>query len=189
MNKKEDRRILYTKMVLRESLLDILKSKPLSQVTVSEICRDAEVNRNTFYSHYDTPYDIMHEAEDELFETLMKDVENIKDGKGIILAACKSLEQNKKMSEFIFAEIDSSRLFAKIVSSLEKSTSDNIKKIQTEKQKLLAHYAYIFNEKGTNAILKDWIMNGFNQPAETVAELIFFLDETINHSIEHFPGK
>ena len=33
-----DRRVKYTKMVLRESLIKLLQKKPISRITVKELC-------------------------------------------------------------------------------------------------------------------------------------------------------
>ena len=62
---KVDRRVLYTKMFLKESLLDLMKEKPIDKITPTELCRRAEINRNTFYKHYYTTRDLLQEIEDE----------------------------------------------------------------------------------------------------------------------------
>lgn len=64
--KKLDRRIRYTKMVIRESFIALLKEKPLSKITVKEICAGADINRATFYAHYTDPYALLHEIEESL---------------------------------------------------------------------------------------------------------------------------
>ena len=48
---KGNRRILYTKKIIKESLLKLLENKEIHQVTVTDICKDADINRGTFYTH------------------------------------------------------------------------------------------------------------------------------------------
>ena len=48
-----DRRTRYTKMVIQEALFSLLKTKPLSKITISDICKTAEISRPTFYLHYE----------------------------------------------------------------------------------------------------------------------------------------
>ena len=44
-----DRRVKYTKMVLRESLIKLLQKKSISRITVKELCEMADINRATFF--------------------------------------------------------------------------------------------------------------------------------------------
>ena len=50
--RKLDRRTRYTRQIIRETLLELMGERPFSRVTVTEICRRAELNRGTFYLHY-----------------------------------------------------------------------------------------------------------------------------------------
>lgn len=63
---KENRRVRMTKALLNESLLKYLKEKPISRITVKEICEDADVNRSTYYVYYSDPYDQLDKIEDAL---------------------------------------------------------------------------------------------------------------------------
>ncbi|MDD5954164.1 MAG: TetR-like C-terminal domain-containing protein [Firmicutes bacterium] len=61
---KENRRVKMTKALLNESFLKFLEEKPISRITVKEICEDADVNRSTYYVYYSDPYDQLHKIED-----------------------------------------------------------------------------------------------------------------------------
>ena len=65
-----DRRGLYTKKVIREAFVRLMKEKDPEKITVAEICRSADINRGTFYLHYDNSLDVLHAMEDEVFETI-----------------------------------------------------------------------------------------------------------------------
>jgi predicted transcriptional regulator len=43
-----DRRVLYTKMFLREALFELMREKPIGKITPTELCRKANINRNIF---------------------------------------------------------------------------------------------------------------------------------------------
>ncbi len=74
MQRKEinaaDRRTKYTRKVIRDALMELLKTKPYSKITVTEICRLAEINRGTFYIHY---YDV-DDVLDDILEQSFSDV-------------------------------------------------------------------------------------------------------------------
>ena len=46
--KKEDRRVRYTKQAIRDGFLTLLSRKPIEKISVTEICREADINRGTF---------------------------------------------------------------------------------------------------------------------------------------------
>lgn len=56
--KKEDRRVRYTKQAIRDGFLRLLAEKPIEKISVTEICREADINRGTFYAHYSDPYEL-----------------------------------------------------------------------------------------------------------------------------------
>ncbi|NLW74019.1 MAG: TetR/AcrR family transcriptional regulator [Clostridiales bacterium] len=63
-----DRRIRYTKMVLRESLIKLMQERPISRITVKAICEEADINRATYYAHYRDPHDQLNQIEAEFIE-------------------------------------------------------------------------------------------------------------------------
>ena len=62
--RKTDRRSVYTRNVIKDSLLSLLAEKDLADISISELCREAEINRGTFYLHYDNTSEVL----DELFD-------------------------------------------------------------------------------------------------------------------------
>ena len=67
---KNDLRVIKTKQVVHQALLKLLKIKPLTEVKVTELCKEASINRGTFYFHYEEVGDIFK----ELFEEIMVDL-------------------------------------------------------------------------------------------------------------------
>ena len=49
---KTDARVRYTVHMIQNIFLELLKEKPVAKITVKEICERAEINRSTFYKHY-----------------------------------------------------------------------------------------------------------------------------------------
>ncbi|WP_343834718.1 TetR-like C-terminal domain-containing protein [Bacillus horti] len=57
-------------MVLKDSLIQLLKEKPISSITVKELCELADVNRSTFYAHYYNQFDLLDKIEEETIEDM-----------------------------------------------------------------------------------------------------------------------
>ena len=47
-----DRRVARTRRLLQQALFRLTAEKGYGTVTVEDICREADVGRSTFYTHY-----------------------------------------------------------------------------------------------------------------------------------------
>lgn len=63
--RKTDRRTLYTRSIIKDSLLELLEDKTFDKITVSSVCKQAEITRATFYLHYDNLSAVLDELLDE----------------------------------------------------------------------------------------------------------------------------
>ena len=48
-----------TKLQMAESLKKMIKGRPFSKITVQDIVSDCNINRNTFYYHFENNYDLL----------------------------------------------------------------------------------------------------------------------------------
>jgi AcrR family transcriptional regulator len=70
---KENRKTRYTKMVIRDSLLELMKDKSILSISIKEICDRADISRSTFYVYYKDQYELLKQIEDKMEdETLEK---------------------------------------------------------------------------------------------------------------------
>lgn len=69
--KAADRRVLRTKKNIRQTFLQLLSEKSLTQLTVKELSEQADINRKTFYMYYSNIEEILSELEDELVQKLV----------------------------------------------------------------------------------------------------------------------
>ena len=70
MNKSggDNRSVRNTKRRLREGLLRLLEQKPINEISVKELTELVDVNRGTFYFHYQDIYDLLRDMEQDFFE-------------------------------------------------------------------------------------------------------------------------
>lgn len=55
-----------TSKKMDQALLELLENKGWNEISISEICKKAGINRSTFYSHYSTIYDLYSETYENL---------------------------------------------------------------------------------------------------------------------------
>lgn len=65
MERKTDRRSVYTQAVIKDSFLTLLQERPFSKINITAICKQAEITRATFYLHYMDIYDLLDQLLDE----------------------------------------------------------------------------------------------------------------------------
>ena len=59
MNMNNEQKNTYVKKQILTALLDLLKEKPLSDISVSELTSKAEIGRVSFYRNYQNKEDIL----------------------------------------------------------------------------------------------------------------------------------
>ena len=68
--RKQDRRTRYTRQTIKDTFLELLKQKSFTKITVTEVCKNAEINRGTFYLHYYDIYDVLS----DIFNDMTQDM-------------------------------------------------------------------------------------------------------------------
>ena len=64
---KMDRRVRKTRALLLQGLVKMLETHDIQDISVKELTELVDINRGTFYLHYDDIYDMLHKIEDEMF--------------------------------------------------------------------------------------------------------------------------
>ena len=103
-----------TKKLIRSTFAQLIKENDgLDKVTVSELVRRADINRGTFYNHYDSIYDIAEEFESEIIQTLVEDnkpLTSLEDVNAYFDKVIAYLKKNEKTYR-LFLSSDAPRTF------------------------------------------------------------------------------
>ena len=62
------RRVKMTQKLLKESLIELMEQKNIRQISIKEICEQADVSRSTFYTYYGSQYDLLDAIRKEIIE-------------------------------------------------------------------------------------------------------------------------
>lgn len=74
---KKDLRIIKTQKLIKDSLLELLKNSSLKDISVTEICEKAMVNRVTFYDHFNNKEELLNSIIDDIKEDIIKELKKI----------------------------------------------------------------------------------------------------------------
>ncbi len=69
--KAEYRSAKRSRKMIREAFLTLLKSKPETKITVTDIVNLADINRTTFYAHYPDVRGVVEEIENDVIDKMM----------------------------------------------------------------------------------------------------------------------
>ncbi len=64
--KREDLRVTKTTKMIKETFLKQICEKPLHKLTVTGLAREAQINKGTFYLHFDDLYDLYENVLQEI---------------------------------------------------------------------------------------------------------------------------
>ena len=70
VKQSQDRRARRSRRMLKESLLELMKRKRFSEISVRDVTDGADMNRGTFYLHYTDTADLRQSLEADLFQEL-----------------------------------------------------------------------------------------------------------------------
>lgn len=66
-----DLRAQKTQKSITDAFYRLRARKPLEKITVRELCREAVVNRSTFYAYYKDVYDLSEQLENQLVRSIL----------------------------------------------------------------------------------------------------------------------
>ncbi len=70
-----DRRIIKSKQKIYKAFMEIREKKELRRITVKEICEKAEINKSTFYEHYDDIFDLSDKIESAAVASVISNIQ------------------------------------------------------------------------------------------------------------------
>lgn len=75
--RKKDLRYIKTEKAIRKAFHELLQEKELKRITVRELAERAEINKTTFYTHYETLPDLLNTLEREQVSYIVSNLERI----------------------------------------------------------------------------------------------------------------
>ncbi|MFE4709180.1 TetR/AcrR family transcriptional regulator C-terminal domain-containing protein [Peribacillus simplex] len=168
---KGNRRTLYSKKVIIEAFLLLLQEKDLNKITVTDICKEADINRGTFYSYYNDPFDLMRSIEEEMIQKMMSTI-NISGGQNILNELLKLILINKELCKIIFNEKNNSYVLNTVLNSAHDITIAEIKKHLPNANETHLEYFFTYSTGGIIEVIRKWINDDMKIPTEEVVQIL-----------------
>lgn len=169
---KTDRRVKYTQKVLKESLLEILKERPIERVTVKEICDRADINRSTFYVHYGSPQELFDSIKLDLFHEIEEKKRDYSDIKSYMNEICDIIYENRELFLVMIGAGHIEAMFA--LSDLWKDDfMDNLAGMGRSREELESAFLYV--TCGAFSVMITWVLGQFRMTRDEVTDEVIKL--------------
>ncbi len=184
ISKKIDRRKQYTRMVLKDSLLQLLKEKQFSAITVKEICETADINRSTFYAHYADQYELLEKIEKELIDDLNLYLSSydFKEKDEMLLMTEKIIEYfstKKDEVQILLNTNGNSSFLLKVMEVAQYYITKRWKEFERIDEEM-SEFLSLFIVSGSVQVMKLWLNEGMEK---TPKEMALFINDLINHGV------
>ncbi len=179
MNTTENQRVKLSKRLLRESLIKLLETQPLYDITVRQLCAEAEMNRSTFYKYYDNIRQIYEEIENEVLTASLNCLARIdaaSDEKTIIKRVEELLLHIREQPELYRLLLENSSYegfsYKLIAETIGPITDMYMPQLGKGKKKKHAEYRSLFTISGVLAIIKRWLDTDMKESPNELAEVL-----------------
>ena len=173
-----DRRVRKTKKALHDSLFTLLENKPLSAVTVTELCEIADINRSTFYKYYPDIEGMMEHIEDDLLKMVLQNCEVSASFEEMMYAMIETVFEHRDSFRHVYS---SSRKFRFKDMFFTAKRQDVLNQIGRGVPVSDVEKEYIFSFlRATGGIMELWINRDFKEtPAEIAALCVRLINSVL----------
>lgn len=175
---KQNPRVMFTKNALLHAFFTLLEEKSLQNITVTDICKEADINRSTFYVHYKDVRSLIEEIEDSIIDNMNGYVTNALDSNDpmqTLLIVLRTMKSNSKMID-IFHKLFSEHGDPMFMARVNATIHDIFRKLWADSKYLgnnteqEAIYSFIVG--GNVALIVNWLKNESDLEPEQIVSLI-----------------
>lgn len=167
-----ERMINHTKELLKKSLLELLEKKPLSKITIKELCNKVDINRTTYYRYYLDPYDQLEKIEDDIFSKMSSFIEDKKTNNEFdMIYSILTYINNEKYEFKVLLEKGDINFQEKCLSFIGKKLFQNL-----QRNDLDTEIKYIYTAVGSFGVVSEWIKGNIKLSVEELSNKILELN-------------
>lgn len=177
-----DRRSKYSKKMIRSALFELLEKKELKRITVTDICKLADVNRGTFYKYYQNVPDLFSKSMDALFEELSDILEkNCREQLSfdeLYSNVLLMLAENSDFNRFI--RTDTMQCYTLIHKIIEAARPNLLRSMCSRMPSLSerdANYMFDFIWGGAAHIIMQWLENDMRISQDEIKQVLIHLTD------------
>lgn len=171
-----NKRLRLSIELLKRALIQLLQVKDISKITIKELCETAGINRSTFYTYYDTQYELLEDIEREILEELVVHFKDLRPETGqrevteSVSTLLRYTEKNIDSFRALLGEHGDPSFHHKIITANQAVIREW--NVSGSADATAERTAYLFATCGGVEVIKEWIMDEERMPRATLAGLL-----------------
>ncbi|OCA86612.1 TetR family transcriptional regulator [Pradoshia sp. D12] len=173
-----------TKQLIQMSFLQILENKPFEQITIGDITKTAQINRGTFYLHYQDKFDLLDQIEQQLFRDLGNHIDELQsryssihtfeNGQEQIAASLfSSIKMHAPILKIFLSNHGRAGFHIRFRDAFSEKVRLNLEKNDSINARLKAPMEYFlsFITSAFLGLVEQWVQNGLDKTPEEMTAL------------------
>ena len=172
---KTDRRVLKTEQALESALLKLMRGKSIDQITTTELCREAGINRNTFYAHYPNPTSLLERVEDEFIKVIVGIIDDTVKEHGysmLLQRVFEAIIEHKALSLVLLSRNGDPNYLRRIIETARVPVIEYWRGLGTSLPQEDLDTLFTFLSHGSKQVILLWTERGFDQTPEELARKV-----------------
>lgn len=173
---KENQRVVITKLLIKKALLKLLQKQHINKISISELCQVAQINRTTFYRHYETPRSVLQEIAFDLISSFSEQFPSVKcaiDLKEFITQLCDFLYGQKSVVTILIrndTELDFTKMTQLLSNRFLRSRTILYRGKAVDPDTLQLFTTFF--SAGMYALISQWLTEDIPKTSKEIADLV-----------------
>lgn len=184
MAKAEYRSAIRSKNFIKKAVVKLMREKEISKITVSDIIREADISRGTFYAHYTDIESVIEQIETEELEKLLSFIDAIKDSESkkntvfFIRSICEYLARDKDYYKMLTQTNIIHNFIHRLINIYYEQTIAQIIESGENISHIDANVFLTFTSTGASMVIISWLNGDIQGSPKEISERLASLIDT-----------
>lgn len=191
MAKAEYRSSIRSKNLIKKAVAKLIHKKEISKITVSDVIREADISRGTFYAHYPDVQSVLEQIETEEVKKLVNLVNRsktndptIKNKEDFLFTICQHIYDDFDYYKMLMQSCFLNNYLSRLIDIYYEETLASLMSIDesNDEMKVITYLTYV--TAGAKEIIVSWLDGRIECSPEIIASRIAKLIELSNEFIK-----
>lgn len=174
-----DRRTRKSKNAMKKALFELMTKKPFSQITVSELCENADINRSTFYANYTEMKELLSEIHQDLLDKMMNHTDRMASDAtekqmrtSVITGMVTYIYERQKEVKILFLNNENHLLEQNMFKCFKQKYIYN-------PDSVMDYYPLLYHSLGFFSLINQWVLDDFPLTPSQLAHIILHESDSL----------